>query len=217
MVSLGVGRRIELAVFLVVLDFLEVERVDQRAELPDGLLQIVVDEAIREEHGVVRRLDLRNRQLDSLLELFLGLDTVADSLAQVLKARRIHKQKVSLNSVLVDLQRALDVDFNNRDLAGEADSVKLLLARAVAVACDLLPLDELARGNFLLRQKYDKLIRTETVKDAYLVEFSLGNVIIVGALLGRRLLLRSRRVTDLLFEDFILVEHRVEKGGLADA
>lgn len=198
MVSLGVGRRIELAVFLVVLDFLEVERVDQRAELPDGLLQIVVDEAIREEHGVVRRLDLRNRQLDSLLELFLGLDTVADSLAQVLKARRIHKQKVSLNSVLVDLQRALDVDFNNRDLAGEADSVKLLLARAVAVACDLLPLDELARGNFL-------------------VEFSLGNVIIVGALLGRRLLLRSRRVTDLLFEDFILVEHRVEKGGLADA
>jgi len=142
----------------VVGNFLEVERSDQRVELLNGLLQIVVDEAIREEHGVVRRLDLRDRQLDSLLEFLLGLDAVSDSLAQVLKARRIHKQKVALYSVLVDLKRALHVDFNDGDLSGEADPIQLLLARAVAPASDLLPLDKVTRGNFLLRQKYDKLI-----------------------------------------------------------
>ena len=43
-------------------------------------------------------------------------------------------------------------------------------------------------------------------------------MIIVGAFLGRRLLLGSRRVTDLLFKDAgIFVEHLVQQGGLAHA
>lgn len=140
---------IELAVLFEIGDLLEVERVDQSEELLDGLLEIVVDEAVGEEDRVVGGLDLRDGELNPLLELLLRLNAVSNSLPQVLKAGRIDEQEVTLDAVLINLQRALRIDLDDGNSASGADSLQLLLARAVEVAGNLFPLDKVSGRNFL--------------------------------------------------------------------
>jgi hypothetical protein len=55
------------------LELLEVEGLDQGVELVGGLLEVVIDETVREEDGVIGQFDLFQRVLDAQFEFLLCL------------------------------------------------------------------------------------------------------------------------------------------------
>lgn len=119
---LGLWRCLYRAVLFEVRNLLEVSGTDQRLELLDGNLDVIVDQSIREEHGVIRYLDLIDRQINTLLEILLSFDSVADLFAQLLEVRRVNEQEISLDALLVDLEGSGSVHLDNRDLARLVDA-----------------------------------------------------------------------------------------------
>lgn len=81
MLGFNVGRRLQLAVLLKVLDFLEVLRLDEGKELVDSFLKVIVNQTVGEQNRVVGLLYLCDGQLDSFLEFLLGFDPVSNSLS----------------------------------------------------------------------------------------------------------------------------------------
>ena len=81
MLGFNVGRRLQLAVLLKVLDFLEVLRLDEGKELVDSFLKVIVNQTVGEQNRVVGLLYLCDCQLDSFLEFLLGFDPVSNSLS----------------------------------------------------------------------------------------------------------------------------------------
>ena len=121
------------------LDFLEVECLDEGEELVLRVLDGVVDEAVREEDGVVGELDLADGLADADLELLLRLDSISNASAQLLEARRVDEEEVALEGLPVDLDGALDVDLDDGDLAAALDAFQLRVRRAVPDALRALP------------------------------------------------------------------------------
>lgn len=98
-------------------DFLEVESLDEREELILSILDGIVDQTVREEHRVVGHLELTDGLTDADFEFLLRLDSVADALAQLLKARWVNEEEVAFQCLSIDLNGALNIDFNDRNLA----------------------------------------------------------------------------------------------------
>lgn len=100
-------------------------------ELVKGFLEVIIDEAVGEEDGVVSHFDFFDCILNSKLELLLGLSPRPQSLSQLVKVWWVYEQVVALNGLLVYLYRALHVHFYYGDLVLLLDPVQLRERRPV--------------------------------------------------------------------------------------
>ena len=125
-----------------VVDLLEVEGFDESEELIDGLIKIIINQSIREENRVISILNFCDRQLNPFLELFLRLNSIANSLSQLLERWGINKQKVALETGPVDIDGTLSVHLDNWNPSWVWDSHQLLFASAVKLTVDLFMFDE---------------------------------------------------------------------------
>lgn len=107
-------------------------------ELTFSQVEGVVDQAIGEEHRLVRLLDLADCLLDADLELVLGFNALTDAATKLGERRWVDKQEVSFDRVFVDLLGAIAVDLDDRDLARLLDAFKLFVRGSILVAVLLL-------------------------------------------------------------------------------
>ena len=99
---------------------------------------------------MVCKFDLLDRVGNSELELKFGLDPVSNSLPEFAETGRVNEQKVAFERLRVQLDCAVDINFNDRNLAGVFNARKLLVTCAIATALkSLLVLNELVGGDHL--------------------------------------------------------------------
>ncbi len=137
------------AVLLEVLNFLEVQCLNQRIQLIDSLLQIIINESISEQHWVICQFNLLQSILDTGLELILGLFTGTETAAELLEAGWVDEKEVAFNSLLIDLYGALHINLNQGNLALGLDALQLSICGTVEVSVDLAVLNEFTLFNAL--------------------------------------------------------------------
>src|SRR5689334_6514678 len=174
---------------------LETLRVDDRLEVEQRRLEQGVD---YNEVELARLPNLGTRVLHpSLDHLEAVLAASRQTLAQLLPARRQHENQHRVGKELLDLQRALPVDLEDDVEATDDARLDRRLRRAVEVAVDLGPLDELAARD----HRAERRLVGEVVFAAVLV-------------LAARL---PGRVRDRDDEVRVELEQRVDEGRLAGA
>ena len=106
------------------LNLLKVQGLDESEELVFRLFQFVIYKSVGEENRVVCQLNLFDCLLDSHFEFLLSLDSVSNSLSQLLERWWIDEEEIALKSLLVDLNGSLNIDFDDWNLSIGLDSLQ---------------------------------------------------------------------------------------------
>lgn len=185
-----------------MLNFLEVEGPHQSDKLVFGIFQLVVDQFVREEDGLVCELHLVDCRSDPNLELLLRLNSVSNSLAQLFERWWIDEEEVAFKCFLVNLQSTLHIDLKNGNLILALNALYLRVGRPIPDATALFALSIL--NECIVVRHFDELSLTheDEVLLRFFVVFTHG----------------TRRVRLLACENVTEVgEDHVDEGTLAHA
>ena len=120
----------------------------------DALLELIINDPVVNEPGLLRRLDLLQRVLQPQLDRLLGVSPAPmQPPRELLRGGGVDEERRALELlrlVHAELAGALDVDVEDADLPVGNDVHHALPAGPVVVPVDLRVLDELAGGNALL-------------------------------------------------------------------
>ena len=92
-------------------------------------------------------------QLNSLFEFLLGLNSISNSLSELLEGWWVNEEEVTLETRLVDVDGASGVNFNDRDPSSIIYSLEFFLASTVEVSADLAVFNEVFVVYFLHKKQ----------------------------------------------------------------
>ena len=113
------------------------------------MFEIIIDEAVGEQDRVVSKFNFFKSILDASFKFIFCFNSSSETASKFLKAGRIDKQEIALNSLLIDLNGSTDVNFNHRNLALGLDALQLSIGGSVHVSVDFTPFNELSLLNTL--------------------------------------------------------------------